>query len=112
MYLCPMYSKELLKGTLMTIVLKLLAENERMYGYQITQMVKKLSEDKILIKEGSLYPALHKLKTDDLVEVETEHTGKRVRHYYHLTKKGIEVTREKKAELLDFLNTINKIITS
>lgn len=112
MYLCSMYSKELLKGTLLTIILKLLAENDRMYGYQITQKVKQLSDDKILIKEGSLYPVLHKLKNDGLVEVETEYVGKRVRHYYHLTEKGIEVKREKKAELLDFINTINKVITS
>lgn len=107
-----MYSKELLKGTLLTIILKLLAENDRMYGYQITQKVKQLSDDKILIKEGSLYPALHKLKSDCLVDVETEHLGKRVRHYYRLTEKGNEVYLNNKVELLDFINTINKVITS
>jgi PadR family transcriptional regulator len=111
MYLCSMYSKELLKGTLLTIILKLLAD-EKMYGYQITQKVKQLSDDKILIKEGSLYPALHKLKNDGLVEIETEYIGKRVRHYYHLTKKGIVAEQKKKDELLNFINTINKIITS
>ena len=112
MYLYPMYSKELLKGTLLTIILKLLAENDRMYGYQIAQKVKQLSDAKILIKEGSLYPALHKLKSDGLVEVETEHLGKRVRHYYRLTEKGMTAKQEKEAELLDFINTINKVITS
>lgn len=107
-----MYSKELLKGTLSAIILKLLAENDRMYGYQITQMVKLLSDDKILLKEGSLYPALHKLKDDGLIEVETENIGKRVRHYYHLTQEGIKIKKEKEAELKDFIDTINKIITS
>lgn len=111
MYLCSMYSKELLKGTMSAIILKLLAENDRMYGYQITQMVKLLSDDKILLKEGSLYPALHKLKDDGLIEVETENIGKRVRHYYSLTPEGVKVKLEKEAELKDFINTINKIIT-
>ncbi len=112
MYICSMYSKELVKGTLLTIILKLLNDNDRMYGYQITQKVKELSEDKILIKEGSLYPALHKLKSEGLVSVETEHIGKRVRHYYRLTEMGKQTKEEKEAELLDFIETINKVITS
>lgn len=112
MYLYTMYSKELLKGTLSAIILKLLYENGKMYGYQITQMVKKLSDDKILLKEGSLYPALHKLKEDGLLNAETEFIGKRVRHYYSLTRKGVDVKIEKETELKDFISTINKIITS
>lgn len=107
-----MYSKELLKGTLSVIILKLLYENSKMYGYQITQMVRKLSGDKILIREGSLYPSLHKLKEEGLVDVETENIGKRIRHYYSLTKRGKEVRIEKEEELKDFINTLNKIITS
>ncbi|MCJ7449360.1 MAG: PadR family transcriptional regulator [Bacteroidales bacterium] len=74
-------------------------------------MVKKLSDDKILIKDGSLYPALHKLKEDGLVDVETENIGKRVRHYYSLTKRGKEVRIEKEKELKDFIKTLNNIIT-
>ena len=112
MYLRPMYSKELLKGTLSAIILKLLGEKGKMYGYQITQLVKELSDDKILLKEGSLYPALHKLRDDGLIDVETENIGKRVRHYYSLTPKGNEIKSEKEAELMDFIHTINKIITT
>ena len=110
MYLCTMYSKELLKGTLSAIVLKLLAENGKMYGYQITQKVKELSDDKILLKEGSLYPALHKLREDGLIDIETQYIGKRVRHYYFLTTQGVKVKNEKETELKDFISTINKII--
>ena len=43
------YSSELIKGTLKTIVLKLLADNKKMYGYEITQRVKELTLDKIQI---------------------------------------------------------------
>lgn len=93
------------------ILLKLLAKHGRMYGYQITQWVKKLSNDKILLKEGSLYPALHKLKDDGLIEVETENIGKRIRHYYSLTSKGKKEQELREAELNDFMETIGKIMS-
>lgn len=110
MYLYSMYSKELLKGTLSAIVLKLLAKYGKMYGYQITQLVKQLTDDKILLKEGSLYPALHKLKEDGLISVETENIGKRIRHYYTLTIEGERARLDKETELKDFINTIKNII--
>ena len=110
MYLYSMYSKELLKGTISVIILKLLAENEKMYGYQIAQKVKELSEDKILIKEGSLYPALHKLKEDGLVTVETVNIGRRVRRYYSLTPEGVIVKKEKVAEIEDFITTLGNVL--
>ena len=106
-----MYSKELLKGTLSTIILKLLADNGRMYGYEITQHVKDSSKEKILIKEGSLYPALHKLLDDGLVKSETEMIGNRVRKYYSLTIEGGKSTNEKVDELFDFIETL-KILLS
>jgi PadR family transcriptional regulator PadR len=43
MYLAAMHSTELLKGTLQTIVLKVLADHGKMYGYELTQLVKQLS---------------------------------------------------------------------
>ncbi|MES2731496.1 MAG: PadR family transcriptional regulator [Bacteroidota bacterium] len=105
-----MNSTELLKGTLTSIILKLLADNGKMYGYEITQKVKELSGNKILLKEGSLYPALHKLLSDGLVEVETVHMGKRVRKYYFLTEQGHAQKVEHLAELWDFLATIQHIV--
>ena len=83
-----MYSKELLKGTLSAMILKLLAENERMYGYEISQHVKELTGGKIHLKDGSLYPALQKMTADGLLTYKEEYVGKRVRKYYMLTKKG------------------------
>ncbi len=105
-----MYSKELLKGTLSAIVLKLLAENERMYGYEIAQHVKSLTEGKIHLKDGSLYPALQKMTADGLLTYKEEYVGKRVRKYYMLTKKGKAETIAYIAELKDFIATLNKII--
>ncbi len=105
-----MNTTELLKGTLSTIILKLLADNGKMYGYEITQKVKELSGNKILLKEGSLYPALHKLLQEGLVEVETVNIGKRIRKYYFLTEQGHVQKQAQFNELHDFLNTIGQIV--
>ena len=107
-----MNQTELLKGTLGTIIRRLLEDKGRMYGYEITQLVKDLSGEKILVKEGSLYPALHKLEADGLVVAEEVFIGKRVRKYYSLTKPGKVATRASVDELLDFLKTIHTIITA
>ena len=59
-----------------------------MYGYEITQMVKKLTEGQFKITEGSLYPALHRLEAKGLLDTETVSIGNRFRKYYKLTEKG------------------------
>jgi DNA-binding PadR family transcriptional regulator len=107
-----MYSKELIKGTLKPIILKLLENNGRMYGYQITQEVRELSHGKIEITEGALYPLLHKLETEKIVSVEKEMIGKRVRKYYTLSKTGKTVTIEKVNELTEFIGTIGILLKS
>jgi PadR family transcriptional regulator PadR len=107
-----MNQTELLKGTLSTIILRLLEEKGRMYGYEITQLVKDMSAEKILLKEGSLYPALHKLEADGLIVAEEVYIGKRVRKYYTLSKPGKKVAKEAVDELLSFLQTIHNLVTA
>lgn len=104
------YSSELIKGTLKTIVLKMLSDNKKMYGYEMTQKVKELTMDKIQITEGALYPTLHALESDGLVTTETEYIGKRVRKYYTLSPSGKNKTNEKVSELLDFMNTMKFLL--
>ncbi len=110
MYICLMYSKELLKGTLKTIILKMLSESDSMYGYQLTQKVKEITEGKINLTEGALYPALHKLEADGLLTTEKKTVGNRVRKYYSLTKTGDSDAKEKVAELKEFMETLKTII--
>ena len=100
------YSSELIKGTLKTIVLKLLADNRKMYGYEITQKVKDVTGDKIQITEGALYPTLHALEADGLVTTEVEYIGKRVRKYYSLSPTGKTTTKAKIKEIADFMETM------
>jgi PadR family transcriptional regulator, regulatory protein PadR len=105
-----MYSSELIKGTLKTIVLKLLADNKRMYGYEITQLVKTLTKDKILITEGALYPTLHALESEGLVTTDIEYIGKRIRKYYRLSPEGKAKTKEKVSEFADFIATMKFLL--
>ncbi len=105
-----MVSRDLLKGTLKTIVLSLLEENNRMYGYAITKEVERLSEGKILLTWGGLYPVLHKLEQDKLIISEEESIGKRVRKYYSLTESGTKTAKEKVQEFLDFVTIMGGII--
>jgi PadR family transcriptional regulator PadR len=110
MYICPMYSSELIKGTLKTIILHLLKENGKMYGYEMTQMVKALSQEKIQITEGALYPMLHALEALGDVTTETVYIGKRVRKYYSLTPQGKTTSSEKMKEFSAFLETMGNLI--
>lgn len=110
MYLCVMYSSELIKGTLKTIVLKLLSETKQMYGYEITQRVKELTGNKIQITEGALYPTLHALEKDGVVTAEIVNIGKRVRKYYTLTPKGKLNATEKVNEFADYMNTMKFLL--
>lgn len=110
MYIHPMYSKELLKGTLSVIILKLISENGKMYGYEICQRVKEMSEEKIMLKDGSIYPALQKMTNDGLLTYQEEYIGKRVRKYYFLTSKGEERKVQYLDELKDFIETLNKVV--
>ena len=101
--------KELLKGTLTAIILKLIDENGKMYGYEISQKVKGLSDGKIMLKDGSLYPALQKLTHEGLLSVEEVKMGKRVRKYYYLTPQGKSLKDAYFAELKEFIETMSKL---
>lgn len=105
-----MYSSELIKGTLKTIVLKLLEDNKRMYGYEISSKVKELTSEKIILTEGALYPTLHSLEAEGLVTTETDFIGKRVRKYYSLSKKGKTTSKERVNEFTDFINTMKFLL--
>jgi DNA-binding PadR family transcriptional regulator len=107
-----MYNKELTKGTLMPIILKLISEHDKMYGYEITQHVKELTKGKIDISEGALYPILHKLEAEGVLNTEKVYIGKRVRKYYKITASGKEEIIKITDELNDFINTLQIIFNT
>ena len=106
MYLYPMNKNALYKGCLEPLLLQLLHENSRMYGYEITQKVKELTRGELQITEGALYPLLHRLESKGILEVEMENIGNRVRKYYSLTKAGKKEKNHAAVELQSFIQTL------
>jgi PadR family transcriptional regulator, regulatory protein PadR len=105
-----MKNSQLYKGSLNTIIMKLLEEQGRMYGYEITQKVKEITKGELNITEGALYPALHKLEADGLLDVEVEKVDNRLRKYYKLTEKGTTETVNRLAELEEFIKNMQTIV--
>ncbi len=105
-----MFSNQLLKGHLQTIILQLLADRDRMYGYEISQAVKSMTAEKIVLTEGALYPTLHKLEAQGLVQTETLMVGKRRRKYYELTPAGREASISRVREFFEFVKTMQLLL--
>ena len=110
MYICDMGNSKLYKGSLTTIIMKLLAENDKMYGYEITEKVKKLTQGELNITEGALYPALHKLEANGLLDVEVQKVDNRLRKYYKLTEKGTKETANLLTELQRYIETMQQLV--
>ena len=105
-----MISNQLYSGSLKTIILKLLKEEGPTHGYALTQRVEQLSEGKIKLTYGALYPILHKLESEKAVVTTTEIYNNRMRIYYALTPKGQTVVAEKIKELKEFIESLQLII--
>jgi PadR family transcriptional regulator PadR len=101
--------REILKGSLEIILLSLL-KNKPMYGYEISKTIKSLTENSLIIGEGTLYPALKRLEEKNLIEnyfIELD-TSKKKRKYYKITQLGLN---ELNLKLIDFL-LIYKLINN
>ncbi len=100
----------LLKGTLQTIIMKLLEDRDRMYGYEISQKVKEVTAGGIVLTEAALYAALHKLEADGLLETSTETAGNRMRKYYSLTEEGGKEAVSKIEEAKVFMRQLHLLL--
>ena len=105
-----MIANDLLKGTLRTIILKLLSENKELYGYEMTQKVEEQSNGGIKLTFGALYPVLHKLEAEGILKTRKQQLGKRTRIYYTLTQLGKKTATVKLAEFAEFVKTMQYIL--
>lgn len=106
-----MQNNKLYKGSLSTIVLKLLNDHEKMYGYQITREVEKLTLGELKITEGALYPTLHKLEAKGLLSIEIKKVNNRPRKYYSLTETGKKETLNLINEMKTFLQSMDVLLS-
>src|SRR5580692_12532684 len=81
-------SGELVQGTLDMLVLKTLARGS-MHGYGIAQSIQQISDEVLRVEEGSLYPALHRLEIDGMIDSEWgQSANNRRAKYYRLSAQG------------------------
>jgi DNA-binding PadR family transcriptional regulator len=84
---------------------------QSMYGYQIIKELEGRSQGYFKFKEGTLYPALHRLENSGLIEGKWQVLGNgQQRKYYYLTAKGLESLAEKKSHWNEFFVAMNLII--
>ena len=105
-----MQKNNLYKGSLSTIILSLLKEQGKMYGYQITREVEKITSGKLVVTEGALYPTLHKLEAKGLLSVELAKVNNRVRKYYFITEKGKKETVNLLNEMKSFMENMEILL--
>ena len=102
-------NKTLDTGTLQNIILKLLASEVKMYGYQMTQRAKELTKGHLEMTEGALYPILHKLENDGIIESEVQNVNGRDRKYYLLTENGKKQQVKQEEEMKNYLLNLTTI---
>ena len=97
------------KGTLPTLILEALA-NGPSHGYRIAQGIKDRSQGVLDFKEGTLYPALHKLETEGLIESSEETEKGRTRRSYSITKAGRRALAKDRDEWRELSRAVTLIL--
>jgi PadR family transcriptional regulator, regulatory protein PadR len=100
----------LIKSNIDSLLLCLL-NSKPMYGYQIIKELGNRSQGYFIFKEGTLYPALHRLEKSGLIQGKWQVLpNNQQRKYYYLTEKGSATLVEKKSSWNEFFNAMNLII--
>jgi|SRR5665213_1475927 DNA-binding PadR family transcriptional regulator len=104
-----MLSKELVAASTTTLVLSILSEREN-YGYALIQRVNELSGGQLEWSEGMLYPVLHWMEKEDLIESEwrAAESGHR-RKYYRLRKEGRKALNTEREQWMTVHHLLTKL---
>jgi PadR family transcriptional regulator PadR len=102
--------RDLLKGSSNYLLLTLL-EQQPMYGYQIVKELEARSDGYFVFKEGTLYPALHRLEKAGMISSNWQMLPNgRSRRYYFITDRGKAKLAMEKTQWRDFLNAVHLIL--
>ena len=103
---------ELVRGTLETILLETIARGP-MYGYQICKAINAKTDGYFDLREGSLYPALHRMERHGLLKAHWEKTdGGRRRKYYQINDAGAAALAAKRERWRDFSTAVERVLTT
>ena len=106
----PSSRRDLLPGTLDLLILKTLLA-QPMHGYGIAQHLQRLSDDVIRVEEGSLYPALQRMRQKGWIKAEWGQTPNNQRaRYYTVTRSGRRHLGQQETSFLELLAAIGRIM--
>jgi PadR family transcriptional regulator PadR len=110
------FSKELIRGSLAPVILRLV-EDRPMYGYEMVKLVNARTQGVLEWKEGTLYPALHKLEAEGLIDGHWQETStlggdksERQRKYYSITRAGRAERKKRGAEWTVFTSAVATLL--
>lgn len=104
------YMQQLLKGLIDPIVLSTVSRLP-IYGYQIMKELERITEGRLRLKAGTVYPSLRRLEKDGLIiSGWMQATKQRARKYYHITEKGRQFLANRSLEWHDFCMLVNGLI--
>ena len=107
-----MSSRELKRGTLEMILLKLISARQ-MYGYELVTALEEQGEGQFQLKEGTLYPVLYRLEDKGWIKSRWEAKGRGVpRKYYTLTESGADQLDELISGWREFSTVVNRLLTT
>jgi len=105
-----MYKRELLKGNTETLLLSLLAEGP-MHGYRLVKEIEARSDGYFRVKDGTVYPALHRLEREALVQSRWDTTPNGMsRRCYEITNSGLSMLERQKKEWRRFRQALEQML--
>lgn len=103
---------ELVRGTLDVLILKALAWGP-LHGYAITSLIRRQTDEALLVEEGTLYPALWRLESKGLVEAEWGLSeNNRKAKYYRLTSEGRRHLRQETKTWEAYAAAVGKMLNA
>ena len=103
---------DLLQGTLDLLILKALSTTS-LHGWDIAKRIAVVSHDRLSLKQGSLYPALHRLEGRGWIEAEwgVSDAGRSAK-FYRITRKGRKELEVEKDHWLSFAYAMNSVLNN
>ena len=100
----------LLQGTLEHLVLQTLGQGDTMHGFEVLEWIRSTTSGELVIEEGALYPALHRMEKRGWLEAEwgVSPKGRRAK-YYRLTKQGRASLAREEANWSRYVEAVAKV---
>lgn len=100
-----MNSREQLRMLILAVL-----ERQPEHGYAIAQAIKNRSEGLLTAREGTLYPALHALEAEELIQSSEYATAGRIRREYRLTEKGLKTLQKARGDWHKKIQAVNAVL--